>query len=253
MQRDIALGLRGEEPRLVDFEQGRVTPEEEQQFKQEINEIMKPVVQEMADSLRITQNAAKTISSQYQSSLAKLADAIRPALPRYESLVNSSLAESIASVNRVNQQILASYYDVNEAIQPLAESVRRSQSLIQSLGKQILAIADAQIRQAAQQDPPQADRTIHDELDSKTRIVLQAVQALSTYFTSEDLNFLLIKYGHHFNNSQQTDLVQVEAALSMLEKLGFVRQVIVDEQLVYRLVDPIEDGALLPEELETVE
>lgn len=256
VQRDIALGLRGEEPRLIDFTEGRVTPAEEEQFLQQIDQLMQPAAQEMVERIRISQAAfAKSlmpvinVDIQYQSALVKLAETIRPALPNYENLVNTALAESVASLNRATKSILASAYDATAATQPIVEAAQRSQALYQSLGQTILAWADAQMRQAAEQPPPQPERTLHPDLNAAIRAILQASQAHATYFTPPEMVWLLESYGHRFRSSEDSDLVQVEAALELLETAGFVRQVVVDDRPVYRLVDPVDDGALLPEEI----
>ncbi|MCA9994253.1 MAG: restriction endonuclease subunit S [Anaerolineales bacterium] len=249
VQRDIALGLREKEPRLIDFEKGRVTPEEEEQFRHSIQQAFRPAIQDLLASSG-TKNVVASLTQQLN--FPKLADLIRPALPTYENLVSDVLADSIASTNEIIRASLASNLDVitQSITAPLAESVRLSTAdFYQSLGQRIMALADAQVRQAAQQEPPQPHRAIHTELDAATGIILQAIQALSTYFTPSDLHQLMQTYGHHFDSDRQLDLVQVETALQLLETLGFVRQVMVDERLVYRLVDPVEDGALLPEEL----
>ncbi len=248
-QRDIALGLRGQEPRVIDFEQGRVTPAEEEQFRQSVQGIFNPAMKDFLASLG-TANVFATLAQ--QTSFATFADLIRPALPTYENLVTDILGDSLASVNEMMRASLASHAAdlVADSITPLATSIQLSnEAFYQSLGQHILALADIQMQQVAQQEPPQPERAIHTELDPAIRAILQAVQALPAYFTPPELHELWAAYGHHFDASQQTDLVQVEAALHLLETLGFVRPVLVDERLVYRLVDPIEDGALLPEEI----
>lgn len=255
-QRDIALGLRGRKARVIDFEQGYVTPEEEERFRQQISEMMVPVAQEMSESLRIAGEVITKWRFQYQSSLAKLVETIQPALLNHSNLVNNALTESVASLNRTTQTMLAAAHNsaiavqsLSEVVQSVSEAAQRSQALYQSLAQNIIALADIQVRQAAQMEPLQPDRTIHAVVDPVLGVVLRAVRALSTYFTAAELHRLLQSYSHYFPAHRPTDLVQAETALHLLAALGFVRQVVLDGRLVYRLIDPIADGALLPEEI----
>ncbi|MCA9875512.1 MAG: restriction endonuclease subunit S [Anaerolineales bacterium] len=248
-ERDRLLGLRGEEPRLIDFKEGRVTPAEEERFRQSVQKAFKPAIQDLLASLG-TSNVFESLARQIN--FPSFADLIRPALPTYENLVGDILADSVASTSEVVRTSLANNFTgiIAESIAPLTESIRLSnEAFYKSLGQSIMALAEAQVRQAVEQEPPQPDRAIHAELDSNARMILQAVQALPTYFTPLDLHQLILTYSQRFDGYQQLDLVQVETALNLLETLGFICQVVVDERLVFRLVNPVEDGALLPEEL----
>lgn len=246
-QRDIALGLRGQEPRLIDFEAGRVTPEEEEQLRQSVQQVFKPAMQDLLTSLG-TSNTFETLAQ--QTNFPILADLIRPALPTYNNLVSDILADSLAAIGEGMRLTLAEHFTdtMAAAIAPLAKSIQLpSETFYQSLSQSILALA-AQARQIVK-EPPQPTRAIHAQLDPTVKTTLQAIKALSTYFTPTELHQLLQELGHHFGQNRATDLVQVEASLQLLEAAGFVRQVHVSERLVYRLIDPIADGALLPTEL----
>jgi type I restriction enzyme, S subunit len=249
VQRDIALGRRGPTARVIDFKQGRVTPEEEAQFRQSVAKVFQPAIRDILASLG-TANVFETLARQIN--FPTFADLIRPALPAYAGLVSNILAENVASIGEVMRLSLANRVSdvMAESLTPLAESVRLpNQAFYQSLSQHILALADAQIQQAAEQEPPQPERAIHARLDRATTTILQAVQALPIYFTPAELHQLLQEYGHHFDQSRGADLVQIEASLHLLQTLGFTRQVMIDNRLVYRLVDQVADGALLPEEL----
>lgn len=248
-QRDITLDLRSQEPRLIDFEQGRVTPEEEAQFRQSVQKVFNPAMRDLLASLGTT-NVFATLAQQIN--FPTFADMIRPALPTYANLVSDILADNLAAIGEGVRLTLAEHFTgtIARAIAPLTESNwLSSQTFYQSLGQHILALADAQIQQAVQQEPPQPTRAIHAQLDPTVKTMLQAIQTLSTYFTPAELHQLLQEFGHHFGPNRAIDLVQVEGGLHLLEASGFVRQVLVSERLMYRLIDPVDDGALLPTEL----
>lgn len=249
VQRDIALGLRGQEPRMIDFRLGRVTPEEEEQFRQAFQRAFRPAFQELLASFNTVDVGA---SLARQINFPNFAELLRPALPEYESVVTRMLADNVALVSEMMHTALPHITKViTKSITPLAESIQLSnEAFYQSLGQHMLALADAHIQQAAQQEPPQPDRAIHAQMDTFTKALLQAVQALPIYFTPSELHGLLQEYGHYFDQSQDNDLVQIEAALHLLQTLGFVRRIMLDGRLVYRLVDPIQDGALPPKELD---
>lgn len=78
-------------------------------------------------------------------------------------------------------------------------------------------------------------RAIYADLDTSTQSLLAATQARSAYFRPADLI-----------NGNDLSAVQAEAGLRVLEALGFVRQVGLDGQLVYRRVDPIGESAPKP-------
>lgn len=254
-QRDIALSLRNHEPPPIDFEAVHVTAEEEGQFRQSVQQIFKPAMQDLLTSLG-TSNTSETLAR--QMNFSAFADMIRSALPTYNNLVSDILADNLAAIGEGMRLALAEHFTdtraehftgtMAAAIAPLAESIPLpSETFYQSLSQSILALA-AQARQIVQ-EPPQPTRAIHAQLDPTVKTTLQAIQALSTYFTPAELHQLLQELGHHFGQNRATDLVQVEAGLQLLEAAGFVRQVLISERLVYRLIDPVADGALLPTEL----
>lgn len=83
------------------------------------------------------------------------------------------------------------------------------------------------------------NRAVYSELDTVIQSVLTSVQSHPAYFRQEDLVI------HH-----DLTTVQAVAGLHVLEALGFVRQVVLDRQLFYRMIDPIRDSASKPELLQ---
>ncbi len=79
-------------------------------------------------------------------------------------------------------------------------------------------------------------RAIYADLDAATQSLWAAAQTRPAYFRPTDLL-----------NSTDLTAVQAEAGLHLLAALGFVRQVGLEGQLVYRRVDPIAESAAKPE------
>jgi len=82
-------------------------------------------------------------------------------------------------------------------------------------------------------------RAIFADLDTSSQTLLTAAQTRAAYFRPEDLIA-----------NQALTAVQAEAGLHVLEALGFVRQVALEGQLVYRTVDAIHESAAKPEPLQ---
>jgi len=79
-------------------------------------------------------------------------------------------------------------------------------------------------------------RAIYADLDAATQSLWAAAQTRPAYFRPADLL-----------NGTDLTTVQAEAGLRILAALGFVRQVGLEGQLVYRRVDPIAESATKPE------
>ena len=79
---------------------------------------------------------------------------------------------------------------------------------------------------------------MHATLDSRTAVLLAAAKARPAYFRPEELA-----------EECQLNRVQVESGLHALAALGFVRQVQLDGQRLWRLVDAANETVDMPEEL----
>lgn len=150
VERDKALGLRGEKPRLIDFKEGRVTPEELEGIRQALG------------------NFAVHLAS-YHIDVDGLARSLEG--------ITKPLAQSLVSMSQ-------------NLITPFLESFRQSLQNIQLTLPEIRLPDEEDINRQIDLLPlPQEKRAIHDVLDITSIRVLKLAHASPAYFTPEDLTF----------------------------------------------------------------
>lgn len=151
VERDKALGLRGEKARPIDFKEGRVTPEE----------------------LEVIRNAL----GNFAANLATYHIEIPDGIVRSFEEITKPLTQSLVSMS---QNVIA----------PFLESFRQSLQNIQLPLPEIrLPDEEAINRQIDLLPLPQEKRAIHDVLDVTSLRVLKLAHASPAYFTPEDLTF----------------------------------------------------------------
>lgn len=231
VERDKILGLRGEKPRLIDYEMGRVTPEEAEQFRRAIQPLTNGAIQAVANAYQpILQAFSQNLFK--QTVFTNFADEVLKGLPDLSSTFREVVASSTIELDQVTRRSLIDVSGMLEAVTtPLNDAVR------QSTENFYLSLAN-QLSQIALTPPPQPHRAIHESLDPITCDVLRMAQYASVYFRAEELA------------EDGISSVQIEASLHLLEALGFVRQVEVDGRLVYRLLDEKAEVASKPNGLE---
>lgn len=231
VERDKKLGLRGEKPRLIDYEMGRVTPEEAEQFRRIIQPLTNGAIQAVANAYQpILQAFSQNLFK--QAVFTNFADEVMKGLPDFTSTFREVVASSTTELNQVTRRSLIDVSSMLEAVTaPLNEAIR------QSTENFYLSLAN-QLSQIALTPPPQPNRAIHESLDPITSDVLRMAQYASVYFRAEELA------------EDGISSVQIEASLHLLEALGFVRQVEVDGRLVYRLLDEKAEVASKPDGLD---
>lgn len=149
VERDKALGLRGEKPRLIDFEEGRVTSEELEGLRKALG------------------NFAVNLAS-------------------YHSEMFDGVVQSFEEITKPLTQSLVSMSQ--NLITPFLESFRQSLQNIQ-LALPVPPDEEEINRQIDLLPLPQEKRAIHDVLDVTSLRVLKLAHASPAYFTSEDLTF----------------------------------------------------------------
>jgi type I restriction enzyme S subunit len=82
VQRDIALGLRGEEPTIGDYEAGRVTQAEREEIERQLTESMRPMVEQLSKSFQPVGESLRAFQQHWADQMAALIQPIR--LPTIE-------------------------------------------------------------------------------------------------------------------------------------------------------------------------
>lgn len=151
IERDKVLGLRGEKPRLIDYETGRVTPEEIEGIRKALG------------------NFAVNLAS-------------------YHIEMSDGIARSLEEITKPLTQSLVSMSQ--NVITPFLESFRQSLQNIQLTLPEIRLPDEDEINRQIDLLPlPQEKRAIHDVLDITSQRVLKLAHASPAYFTPDDLTF----------------------------------------------------------------
>jgi type I restriction enzyme S subunit len=232
VQRDIALGLRGIEPTFIDVEQGRITPDELAEFTQIIVDVMlqlAPIIMNLSETL------ANNFTSQALALLFKdenvpevmeaLEDEDEPATPEEAFVGFSKLLIDMANVVKTPTEIgqsLGLAVDSNKLT--LAELKIDMRRKLEEMAATIQKLAEAaQERQK---------RPLYPSVDSSVVTTLDAILLNNSYFRVQDLV------------NEKNSLVEVEEQLHLLEALGFVRSVVMQNQLCFRLIQTDRERAL---------
>jgi restriction endonuclease S subunit len=149
VERDKALGLRGEKARLIDFEEGRVTPEELEVLRKALG------------------NFAANLASFHSEMFGGTGQPFEE--------ITKSMAQSLVSISQ-------------NLITPVLESFRQSLQNFK-LPLPAPPHEDEINRQIDLLPLPQEKRAIHDVLDAISLRVLKLAHASPAYFTPDDLTF----------------------------------------------------------------
>ncbi len=238
IDRDKQLRLTGEKAHRIDFAVGRVTPEEAEQFRQALQPLAIDAVQAVANFLQPNLDQfLQSLSQQYNFNA--FADLALKGLPDYQNIVLETMSGAMEALSQSMRQSLA---EMNRSLAesittPFADVFSQSQEAYHlALAREFSQIAAAWFKQIEAKPPPQSDRAIHTSLgiDPLAKQVLHRAGMAPAYFRPEDLAY------------SEISPVQAENSLRILEALGFVRQVELEGQQVYRLVKPDTDQAIRP-------
>lgn len=139
-QRDIVLGLRGEEPTLNDYERGRVTQAEREVIEQHLSDSLRPLLAQMAQYNPFSETLVAIQDSQarWAEQLAQIAQPVSFQLPAFEIRPLFSDAVSNAMFG-VQNRIAALADDNRSAMESVTNHFASIASMIRSINETFAA------------------------------------------------------------------------------------------------------------------
>lgn len=235
IQRDIALGLRGQEPTIGDLAAGKATTAELEKVNERLAQISEQLqsIQSSAFQEFIAKTFGDISKIDINSLLASNTQGLQTMQVNMQELlstqmapVSSLLAEQLSGVTQ-QFQVLYSEILSRSAFQPSPD-----------LSKQFIELFSNLLQIGSASQLLSSRKALQDSLSKELRNFINRIAEAPAYFRSDDLI------------DENISLLQVEDQLRLLKALGIVREVRVRGQMGYRLVSNERDYAT-PEGLDT--
>lgn len=212
VKRDETLGLRDEEPSLVELNTGQITAEEVAKFRN----TLKPLLEQFTKDLAISapaQDIVKTIFQQsYLSEFAKIATQIAGKVILTESLENA-----VGTLSEPKRRSIADFARVFQNSSPIMEILGTavSSSKTQTAWSAISIIVDILDKWQLNQEI----KTI--ELNDEQSNILNIIRGTKDYFSAESLS-----------DASGLLLEDVRSTLELFQKSGLIMQVAIADEAI---------------------
>lgn len=198
VQRDIALGLRGEEPTHGDYKRGHVTQAEREEIERRLSDSLRPVLSQMAqyNPLGETLRAIQDSQSRWAEQLAQIVQPISFQLPAIEitPLLSDAVSNAMlgvqsqfAALAEANQSAIEAITSQFASIASISHSISETfAASLQPITAQLTSVIEALARAIDEWPPsdhPRFDVVI--QLDRRQKLIHFACERQEDPFTVE--------------------------------------------------------------------
>jgi type I restriction enzyme, S subunit len=210
VERDKALGIRGEQAGLIDYETGRVTPEEEEELLNALKPIAEKFVKELA-MMTPRQDLLTSIAKQINfTEFAKIAETIAN-----QKIVTESLENAINTLTSPTRRSLANLTGPLQSSLSITAKVGFSASIVQNVRAGSVINIIANIIERVERNQEIGTLAIKPEQGK----ILTLVQSTKDYFSAESLS-----------EASDLPLEDVRNTLELFQTLGLVMQVSIADE-----------------------
>lgn len=208
VERDIAIGERPKEPRLIDFKTGMVTQQEREEFNKMLQNTFQPAIQQMLESVKPVIQL-EDLTRGYMLDLSNL---VTPLLAQNLEIVNASILRNLEDFEESTRESLAS------SVSSLTNVQKQFEQQLTSIQNDVLRVAETVARAAAEmvRRPDESHPRYHilNALSDEQYWVYISLRQEDGYFTVES-----ICEAHDFSPEI------VRRCLSLFDNLGLIERV----------------------------